>query len=231
MTAYHHVAFFAWKQSTPPSAIQSACAALRSQSSLLPHILHLGVFPLLTQADIPHGHQINPLGYHAVMDMVFPSSAAVLAFANDPVHQALVTKEVAPHVEGVCCLDFPLGMEVDEYVRQQSEPHARHLVAIRPREGVSRERVEEVRVEWAALKEKIPVVVSTASGYHANPGYPEMGQGYELVVDQTFTDLASAAVYTQHPEHAQATPKVMDITDVYTGGLLACDWLPTSSPQ
>ncbi len=79
-----------------------------------------------------------------------------------------------------------------------TEP-VRHIVVFKYKAGASEEQVRQVTEAFAALRTKIPGIVSFEHGVNNSP--EKLNQGFTHVYQVTFTSAAARDAYLPHPAH------------------------------
>jgi hypothetical protein len=79
-----------------------------------------------------------------------------------------------------------------------SEP-VRHIVVFKYKAGASEEQIRQVTDAFAALRTKIPGIVSLEHGVNNSP--EKLNQGFTHVYQVTFTSAAARDAYLPHPAH------------------------------
>ena len=83
----------------------------------------------------------------------------------------------------------------------------RHVVLFQWKPGASQAKIDEMFAVLAALKGKIPGLLSFEGGPYSSP--EGLNQGYTHGFIMTFTDAASRDAYLPHPEHEAAKEVVV----------------------
>jgi hypothetical protein len=79
-----------------------------------------------------------------------------------------------------------------------SDP-VRHIVVFKYKAGASEEQIRQVTDAFAALRTKIPGIVSLEHGVNNSP--EKLNQGFTHVYQVTFTSAAARDAYLPHPAH------------------------------
>ena len=85
----------------------------------------------------------------------------------------------------------------------------RHIVLIKVAEGVTPAEVDGVFEILAALKTKIPGIISFDAGINCST--ESLNKGYTHVFMMDFTDVAARDAYLPHPEHQAIQSPLMEI--------------------
>jgi len=91
-------------------------------------------------------------------------------------------------------------------VASQSAGHVRHVVVFKYKAGTTDAQIQQVTTALAALKDKIPGIVSFEHGVNHSP--ENLNKGLTHVYFITFTDAKARDTYLPHPEH-QAFGKLL----------------------
>ena len=75
----------------------------------------------------------------------------------------------------------------------------RHIVVFKYKAGASEEQIRQVTEAFAALRTKIPGIVSFEHGVNNSP--EKLNQGFTHVYQVTFTGAAARDAYLPHPAH------------------------------
>ena len=75
----------------------------------------------------------------------------------------------------------------------------RHIVVFKYKAGASEEQIRQVTEAFAALRTKIPGIVSFEHGVNNSP--EKLNQGFTHVYQVTFTNAAARDAYLPHPAH------------------------------
>jgi len=75
----------------------------------------------------------------------------------------------------------------------------RHIVVFKYKPGASEEQIRQVTEAFAALRTKIPGIVSFEHGVNNSP--EKLNQGFTHVYQVTFTNAAARDAYLPHPAH------------------------------
>ena len=75
----------------------------------------------------------------------------------------------------------------------------RHIVVFKYKAGASEEQIRQVTEAFAALRTKIPGIVSFEHGVNNSP--EKLNQGFTHVYQVTFTSAAARDAYLPHPAH------------------------------
>ena len=75
----------------------------------------------------------------------------------------------------------------------------RHIVVFKYKPGASEEQIRQVTEAFAALRTKIPGIVSFEHGVNNSP--EKLNQGFTHVYQVTFTSAAARDAYLPHPAH------------------------------
>jgi hypothetical protein len=81
----------------------------------------------------------------------------------------------------------------------QTTTQVRHIVVFKYKADATPEQIQQVTTAFAALKDKIPGVVSFEHGINNSP--ENLNKGFTHVYQVTFTDAAARDAYLPHPEH------------------------------
>jgi hypothetical protein len=88
----------------------------------------------------------------------------------------------------------------------QSAGQVRHVVVFKYRAGATDAQIRQVTTALAALKDRIPGIVSFEHGVNHSP--ENLNKGFTHVYFITFTDAKARDAYLPHPEH-QAFGKLL----------------------
>lgn len=88
----------------------------------------------------------------------------------------------------------------------QSAGQVRHVVVFKYKAGTTDAQIQQVTTALAALKERIPGIVSFEHGVNHSP--ESHSKGFTHVYFITFTDAKARDAYLPHPEH-QAFGKLL----------------------
>ena len=97
-----------------------------------------------------------------------------------------------------------------------------HMVLLKVRKDAARKEVDQVFAEIAALKQKIPGIVSYAGGPYSSP--EGLHRGFTHAFCMTFKDAAARNTYLPHPAHEAVKGKVLEILDGGLAGVVAFDF-------
>ena len=75
----------------------------------------------------------------------------------------------------------------------------RHIVVFKYKAGASETQIRQVTEAFAALRTKIPGIVSFEHGVNNSP--EKLNQGFTHVYQVTFTNAAARDAYLPHPAH------------------------------
>jgi Stress responsive A/B Barrel Domain len=75
----------------------------------------------------------------------------------------------------------------------------RHIVVFKYKPGASEEQIRQVTEAFAALRTKIPGIVSFEHGVNNSP--EKLNQGFTHIYQVTFTDAVTRDAYLPHPAH------------------------------
>jgi len=75
----------------------------------------------------------------------------------------------------------------------------RHIVVFKYKAGASEEQIRQVTEAFAALRTKIPGIISFEHGVNNSP--EKLNQGFTHVYQVTFTSAAARDAYLPHPAH------------------------------
>jgi hypothetical protein len=75
----------------------------------------------------------------------------------------------------------------------------RHIVVFKYKAGASEDQIRQVTEAFAALRTKIPGIVSFEHGVNNSP--EKLNQGFTHVYQVTFTGAAARDAYLPHPAH------------------------------
>jgi len=96
-----------------------------------------------------------------------------------------------------------------------------HMVLLRIRTDVPRKQVDAVFAEIAALKGKIPGVLSFSGGPYSSP--EGLNKGFTHGFSMTMQDAVARDGYLTHPEHEQVKQSVLAVLDGGLDGVIAFD--------
>lgn len=97
-----------------------------------------------------------------------------------------------------------------------------HVVLFRVKKSVPQPEVQRVFAALAALKTKIPGIVSYSAGpYSSHEG---LNRGYTHGFVMTFATAAARDAYLPHPEHEKVKGMVLEILDGGLDGVVAFDY-------
>jgi hypothetical protein len=88
----------------------------------------------------------------------------------------------------------------------QSAGQVRHVVVFKYKAGTTDAQIRQVTTALAALKDRIPGIVSFEHGVNHSP--ENLNKGFTHVYFITFTDAKARDAYLPHPEH-QAFGKLL----------------------
>ncbi len=80
-----------------------------------------------------------------------------------------------------------------------SAGQVRHVVVFKYKAGTTQAQIQQVTTALAALKDKIPGIVSFEHGVNHSP--ENLNKGFTHVYFITFTDAKARDTYLPHPEH------------------------------
>jgi hypothetical protein len=75
----------------------------------------------------------------------------------------------------------------------------RHIVVFKYKAGAGEEQIRQVTEAFAALRTKIPGIISFEHGVNNSP--EKLNQGFTHVYQVTFTSAATRDAYLPHPAH------------------------------
>jgi hypothetical protein len=104
----------------------------------------------------------------------------------------------------------------------------RHIVLMKARPGVPEAEIAAIFTDLAAIKAKLPGILSIHAGRSESPEQMERGHMHGFTVD--FADWASLAAYQDHPDHKRVGAALVAAAEGGLDGLLVFD-LPTGSPR
>lgn len=81
----------------------------------------------------------------------------------------------------------------------QSTTQVRHIVVFKYKPTATPEQIAQVTTAFAALKDKIPGIVSFERGVNNSP--ENRNNGFTHVYQVTFTDAKARDAYLPHPDH------------------------------
>jgi len=77
----------------------------------------------------------------------------------------------------------------------------RHIVVFKYKAGATDDQIRQVTEAFAALRTKIPGIVSFEHGVNNSP--EKLNQGFTHIYQVTFTDAAARDAYLPHPAHKE----------------------------
>jgi hypothetical protein len=96
-----------------------------------------------------------------------------------------------------------------------------HMVLLKVRKDVPKEKLDRVFAELAALKGKIPGLLSFSGGSYSSP--EGLNRGFTHGFVMTFRDAAARDAYLPHPEHEKVKEFVLGVLDGGLDGVIAFD--------
>ena len=97
-----------------------------------------------------------------------------------------------------------------------------HAVLLRIRREVPKKDVERIFAELAAMKPKVPGMLSFAGGpYSSSEG---LNKGFTHGFVMTFRDAAARDAYLAHPAHEAVKGRVLEVLDGGIDGAVAFDF-------
>jgi len=103
-------------------------------------------------------------------------------------------------------ISIVIAAAVAAVVATQSPGHVRHVVVFKYKAGTTDAQIQQVTTALAALKDKIPGIVSFEHGVNHSP--ENLNKGFTHVYFITFADAKARDTYLPHPEH-QAFGKLL----------------------
>ncbi|MFN0008684.1 MAG: Dabb family protein [Planctomycetota bacterium] len=97
-----------------------------------------------------------------------------------------------------------------------------HVVLLRLRKTVPKAEIDRVFDRLAALKQRIPGLITFSGGAYSSP--EGLHQGYTHGFVMTFADAAARDAYLPHPEHEKVKKLVLDVLDGGLDGVVAFDF-------
>ena len=97
-----------------------------------------------------------------------------------------------------------------------------HVVLLRVKKTVPKTEIDRVFAALAALKPKIPGLLTFSGGAYSSP--EGLDQGYTHGFVMTFADAAARDAYLPHPEHEKVKKIVFDVLDGGLAGVVAFDY-------
>ena len=97
-----------------------------------------------------------------------------------------------------------------------------HVVLLRLKKDLSKNQVDHVFAEIAALRGRIPGILSFSSGPYSSP--EGLHRGYTHGFTMTFADAAARDAYLPHPEHERVKEIVLGALDGGLDGVIAFDY-------
>lgn len=97
-----------------------------------------------------------------------------------------------------------------------------HVVLLRIRKAASKTEIERVFAELAALRTRIPGLLSFSGGAYSSPEGLHKGFTHGFVM--TFADAAARDAYLPHPEHEKVKKLVLAVLDGGLDGVVAFDY-------
>lgn len=97
-----------------------------------------------------------------------------------------------------------------------------HMVLLRLRTDVPKHEVDRVFGELAALRAKIPGLLSFTGGAYSSP--EGLHRGFTHGFCMTFRDAAARDVYLLHAEHENVKKSVLALLDGGLDGVIAFDY-------
>ncbi|MGD9648029.1 MAG: Dabb family protein [Pirellulales bacterium] len=101
-------------------------------------------------------------------------------------------------------------------------PTVAHTVLIRFRADLSPAQIDAAMAELAALKDRIPGIVSFSGGANMSP--EGLNQGFTHGFVMKFVDAAARDRYLPHLEHEAVKERVLPLLDGGIQGVLVLDW-------
>lgn len=102
----------------------------------------------------------------------------------------------------------------------------RHIVLIKFKETVPAATIQGIFAELAAIKDKLPGVLSITSGKSESPEQIERGYMHGFVAD--FADWETLEAYQQHPDHRRVGAMLVENAVGGLDGILVFD-LPVNA--
>ncbi len=100
----------------------------------------------------------------------------------------------------------------------------RHIVLMKARKDVTEGHIAAIFADLAAIRTKLPGILSLHSGRSESPEKIERGYLHGFTID--FTDWAALAAYQDHPDHKRAGAMLVAAAEGGIEGILVFD-LPT----
>jgi heme-degrading monooxygenase HmoA len=97
----------------------------------------------------------------------------------------------------------------------------RHIVLMRAREDVTEAHIATIFADLAAIREKLPGILSIHTGRSESPEKIERGYMHGFTVD--FTDWDALAAYQAHPDHKRAGAALVAASEGGLDGILVFD--------
>ena len=97
-----------------------------------------------------------------------------------------------------------------------------HMVLLRLRKDVTKKQVDAVFADLAALKSKIPGLLTFSGGAYSSP--EGLGRGFTHGFCMTFADARARDLYLPHPEHEAVKALVLAVLDGGLDGVIAFDY-------
>src|SRR5262245_26281815 len=97
-----------------------------------------------------------------------------------------------------------------------------HMVLLRFRKDVTKKQADAVFADLAALKSKIPGLLSFSGGTYSSP--EGMQRGFTHGFCMTFADAKARDAYLPHPEHEKVKEKVLGVLEGGLDGVIAFDY-------
>lgn len=134
MPNHRHVVLLKWKAGTTADQIEHVKKSVLDLPNQIPNILSYRWYSLLNSAH----PAISSQGFTHVVDSIFVSCADMLTYDAHPVHAKLVSQDIAPVVEKLLVADhaLPESFNLDEYLKQESQPHVHWMQFITPKPGL-----------------------------------------------------------------------------------------------
>lgn len=98
----------------------------------------------------------------------------------------------------------------------------RHIVLIRPRQGLATGRMGEIMAGLRGLQDTIPGILAVASGPNTSPEGLDRGYAQAFTVD--FVDAEARDDYLPHPDHRRVGAMIIEAAEGGIEGILVADF-------
>src|SRR6478609_8931392 len=129
MTHHRHIVLLKWKPDASIDQINHVKKSVLDLPHQIPNILSYRWHQLRQSS------HSNAQGYHALIDSIFTSTDSMLHYEAHPVHANLVVQHLLPIIDQILVVDhvLPESFEIDEYFKQETQPHIHMMSFITPK--------------------------------------------------------------------------------------------------